>query len=88
MGCLPVNVSLSSFRTSGEIDVTAAADAFLAGKVMVSYGLLCEMIADKKYQSGATMSPAGDTVDVAMRVLGPEWTQAEELVLYANGEPR
>ncbi|MFK8114412.1 MAG: CehA/McbA family metallohydrolase [Rubripirellula sp.] len=74
-------------RTPGEIDITAAADAFLAGQVMVSYGLLCEMIVDQKYQSGSTAAPAGDTVDVAIRVLGPEWTTANDLVLYANGTP-
>lgn len=69
----------------GSINVTRAADAFLRGEVMVSYGLLCEMTIDDKHQSGAFVQPSSKSVNVNVRVLGPHWTKAREVLLFANG---
>ena len=72
-------------RDPGNIDVIGAADAFINGTVMVSYGLLCEMTVNGKYQSGSVVQPASDHADINVRVLGPHWTKATELLIFANG---
>jgi hypothetical protein len=67
------------------IDVAAAIDSFRQGRVLVSYGLITELqVGDAK--SGDIATIEGATIRVAMRVLGPHWTQAEEVQLYMNGE--
>ena len=71
---------------AGKINVERAADAFLRGEVMVSYGLLCEMAIDGKYHSGSFVSPSSNSVDVRVRVLGPHWTEATEVLVFANGQ--
>ncbi len=72
----------------GNIDVDTAAQAFVDGRVLVSYGLLTEMTVDDNYRSGDLVAvAAGDTsVKVGIRVLGPHWVDATRVQLYANGE--
>ncbi len=72
----------------GNIDIAAAAESFAKGQVLVSYGLLTEMTVGGRYRSG-DLAPAGDDEDlsISLRVLGPEWTHADRLTLYANGQP-
>ena len=54
---------------------------------MVSMGLLTKIKVDERFEVGdlATNLPAKVTVD--MEVLGPRWTIADQLTLYANGIP-
>ncbi len=73
-------------RDPGRINVDEAVDSFLAGRVMVSYGLLVEMTVDGKHRSGALAPVSESTVDVALRVLGPHWVRASRVELYANGQ--
>jgi hypothetical protein len=68
----------------GEIDVAEATANFVKGKVMVSLGLLAEITVNDKYGPG-DLVPAKDEVKVAVRVLGPRWTTADRVELYANG---
>jgi hypothetical protein len=68
------------------IDVAAAIDSFLAGRVLVSYGLLVDPIVNGKYQSGDIVHPAGENLEVELRVLSPRWVKANRLQLFANGE--
>ncbi|MEX2142134.1 MAG: CehA/McbA family metallohydrolase [Pirellulales bacterium] len=68
----------------GEIDVNEAVRNFLAGRVLVSCGLLVEMTIDDKYGPG-DIALASDAAQVAVRVLGPSWTTADKVTLYANG---
>jgi hypothetical protein len=72
-------------REPGKIDVEAAVNNFLQGRVLVSYGLLAEMTVDGKYGSGELAAPAGDTIAVDVRVLRPSWTEADIVQLFANG---
>lgn len=92
-------------RDPAHIDVKQAVDNFLQGRVMVSYGLLCDISVNGKYgpgelaalprSGGATPAEKNDdetppregTVRVAVRVLGPHWVEASEVVLFANGRP-
>lgn len=68
----------------GKIDVNEAVASFLAGRVMVSYGLLAEITVNDKFGPGDFV-PRADEVKVRVRVLGPSWTTAERVELYANG---
>lgn len=68
----------------GEIDTTEAVTSFLAGRVMVSCGLLTEITVGGKFGPGDLAPVAGD-VTVAVRVLGPSWATADRVELYANG---
>jgi hypothetical protein len=68
----------------GEIDVAEAVRNFLAGRVLVSCGLLAEITVNGKHGPG-DLVPVGDEVSVAVRVLGPSWATADRVELYANG---
>jgi hypothetical protein len=75
-------------RDVAGIDIDEAVASFVAGKVMVSYGLLAEIKVNDHWSSGdfATKLDA-DTVQVEVRVLGPHWTGASHVQLLANGVP-
>lgn len=69
----------------GSINIREATDAFLKGKVMVSFGLLTEIKVNSIYEPG-DLVPASPQVKVAVRVLGPRWLKANRICLYANGK--
>jgi hypothetical protein len=69
---------------SGELDAGDAVKNFLAGRVLVSCGLLAEITVDGKHGPGDLALAKGD-VAVAVRVLGPSWAKADRVELYANG---
>ncbi|MEQ8791111.1 MAG: CehA/McbA family metallohydrolase [Pirellulaceae bacterium] len=71
----------------GEIDVEQAVDNFLAGRVMVSYGLLAELTIDGKFRHGDLAPSTDDKLQAHVRVLGPHWTTADRIELLANGRP-
>jgi hypothetical protein len=68
----------------GEIDVSEAIENFLAGRVLVSCGLLVDITVNDKYGPG-DLVPAGDAARVRLRVQGPSWSTAQKVALYANG---
>ena len=68
----------------GRIDMDEARRSLLAGRVNVSYGLLAEVAVNGHFCPG-DLVPASDTLEVEVRVLGPEWTRATHVTLYANG---
>ena len=69
----------------GKIPVAEAVSSFLAGRVVVSYGLLTTIRINKRYSMGELV-PAGKPVQVEVTVLGPSWTRASVVELYANGQ--
>jgi hypothetical protein len=73
-------------RDPGNIDVEQAVNNFLQGRVMVSYGLLTEMKVNESYGPGELARVVGDEVTVDLRVLGPHWTKADKIMLFANGQ--
>ena len=73
-------------RDPGDINVEAAVENFLAGKVLVSYGLLTELWVNGEYQSGDLAPRKDDQAEAWIRVKGPAWTSATKVQLYANGE--
>ncbi|HUG91384.1 MAG TPA: CehA/McbA family metallohydrolase [Planctomycetaceae bacterium] len=74
-------------RDPGNIDVAAAVESFLAGRVVVSLGLFTEIEVNGRYGPGdvAPAASLADGVAVSVRVLGPSWTTADVVELYANG---
>jgi hypothetical protein len=67
-----------------KIDVDDAVESFVAGRVLVSCGLLVDMTVNDEFGPG-DMVPATAETRVAVRVLGPSWTTAAKVTLYANG---
>jgi len=60
------------------IEVEKAIDSFIAGKVIVSYGLFLQLEVDR--------DPADDKqLRLTAIVQSPEWTQAEDVAIYING---
>lgn len=70
----------------GNIDINEAVENFKDGKVMVSFGLLTEMVVDSNYGPGDIVPASSGMLSVSVRVLGPGWTKADHIVLYANGK--
>jgi hypothetical protein len=73
-------------RDPGNIPIAQAVNHFIQGQVMVSYGLAVEMTVETKYHSGELAHLPDDTVHVEARVLGPHWTRADRIELFANGK--
>ncbi|EPR71803.1 hypothetical protein ADICYQ_0051 [Cyclobacterium qasimii M12-11B] len=74
----------SQSKDPGKIDVGEAIQNIREGKVMVNFSLLAEMVIDQQYESGDLAPNAGE-INVAVRVLGPGWLDADTVSLYANG---
>jgi hypothetical protein len=72
-------------RDAAAIDVSAAVDNFLAGRVLVSYGLLVEATVAGKYRAGDFAQLTSDELEIDLRVLAPSWITASRVQLYANG---
>lgn len=69
----------------GQLDVQQAIRNFVAGNVMVSFGLLAEIEVNDAYGPGE-LAPASDAINISVKVLGPAWTKAAKVRLYANGK--
>jgi hypothetical protein len=69
----------------GNIDVEKAIKNFREGRVMVSLGLLTKILVNNIYGPGDIV-PASRKVNIAVEVSGSSWTNAERIVLYANGK--
>jgi hypothetical protein len=70
---------------AGKIDVEHARQSLLAGRVLVSYGLLTEMTVGGRFGPGELAAAEGGQLNVAVRVSGPGWVEAGRVALYANG---
>ena len=70
----------------GKLNVEEAVTNFVQGHVMVSYGLLTELTVNDKFHSGDLATELdSDEVRIDVRVLGPQWTRASQIQLFANG---
>lgn len=72
-------------RDPGKLNAEEAVSNFVRGRVMVSYGLLTEITVNEKYHSGETVATGDDEVRIDVRVLGPHWSSATQIQLFANG---
>jgi len=69
---------------ASQLPIDEACRSIVAGRVLVSLGLMCEITVAGRHGPG-DLVPAADDFDVAIRVLGPNWTHASYVALYANG---
>ncbi len=67
-----------------QIDVEEAVHSVVNGRVSVSLGLLAEITVDDVFGPG-DLAPVSSSIKVSARVLGPGWTRAENLSIFANG---
>jgi len=78
-------VDLRTTSDPSTVDAKQVAGGILAGRVAVSYGLLTRLTVNSRFAPGDLADADGDTIAVDVRVLGPEWTTASRVALYANG---
>jgi len=71
--------------TPGKINVEQACQSFLQGRVLVSLGLLTRMTVEDRFEVGDLATGLGELMRVTVTVLGPSWTSADRVELYANG---
>ncbi len=71
----------------GNIDVGRACEALLAGRALVSMGLLVNLKVNETSGVGDLATNLAEEIDVTAQVLGPSWTEATNVVLFANGRP-
>ncbi len=69
----------------GKVDVAAACSGLLAGRALVSLGLLTQLTVDTKFGVGELVTNPGREVQVSVRVLGPSWVGCTNVALFANG---
>ncbi len=74
----------------GKIDRPAAVDAFLNGRVVVSYGLFTRLVVNQTRGPGdlVALADSDDEIVVRVEVHGPQWTQANLVELYVCGRLR
>jgi hypothetical protein len=69
----------------GQLDVPAACSNLVAGRALVSMGLLADMTVDERFGVGDLATSLGEQVRVSVLVLGPSWVSATNVALFANG---
>jgi hypothetical protein len=71
----------------GRIDVAVACRSLREGRAMVSFGLLADIRVQDRFGPGdqVLLRPNDKEIRVALRVLGPSWSTADHVALYANG---
>lgn len=86
-------------RNPADINVEAAVDSFLKGKVIVSCGLFLKLTARAAAKSKTlddriagpgellTLSEGADAVSIQAELLGPHWTRGRTMQLFVNGSP-
>lgn len=71
----------------GAIDVDEAVESLVAGRALVSMGLLTELVVNETAKSGELVTPEGDWISIEAIVQGPAWTKADTINLFLNGAP-
>ena len=68
------------------IDPDQICRSFREGRVLVSMGLLTQMTVNDRFVAGDLATGIGEKMRVTVTVLGPSWTRADRVELFANGE--
>jgi hypothetical protein len=67
------------------IDIAAACRALHEGRALVSLGLLADLNVDGRFKIGDLATGSNPTLRVKATVLGPSWSRADLVTLFANG---
>lgn len=68
-----------------KVDLEKVWQSYQQGRLLVSMGLLTQVLVDEKYGVGDFATGLGDTVQVTAKVYGPSWARADHVALYSNG---
>ena len=69
----------------GALDVAAACRSLREGRALVSLGLLTQLRVNDRFSSGDLATNLAAEIRVEVTVLGPSWTSADRVELFANG---
>ena len=69
----------------GALDVAAACRSLREGRALVSLGLLTQLRVNDRFGSGDLATNLAAEIRVEVTVLGPSWTSADRVELFANG---
>ena len=72
-------------RDPAKINIDEVCDSFVQGRVSVSLGLLVQIVVNERYGMGDLAKGLEKEIRVSVQVLGPSWTSADRVELYANG---
>ena len=73
---------------AGSIKVDECVDAFLAGRVVVSYGLFANLTVNGAPIATDLVALGQDDLEITVEVHGPHWTDVDSVELYVCGQPR
>jgi hypothetical protein len=59
--------------------------SYQQGRLLVSLGLMATMQVNGRFSTGDLATGLADEIEVEVVVLGPSWTQADRVELFANG---
>jgi hypothetical protein len=76
----------SDATNPGKIDIDEACRNFLKGQLLVSMGLLALITMEDQFGPGDLATDLEEEFTVTIQVLGPSWTRADRVELYANGQ--
>ena len=69
----------------GRLDAAVACSNLVAGRALVSMGLLAQMTVEEKFGVGDLAMKLPKNVRVQVHVLGSSWVSATNVMLFANG---
>ncbi len=69
----------------GRIDIVEVSHSLRDGRALVSLGLLARLSVNDQFEAGSLATPLGSELRVSVTVLGPSWTRADRVELFANG---
>ncbi|MBL06102.1 MAG: hypothetical protein CMJ99_10765 [Planctomycetes bacterium] len=75
----------SSTDDPRRIDVGEVVENILAGRVLVSMGLLADAKVNGQFTAGDLATGVGEDLEVDVEVRGPRWTRASRVALFFNG---
>lgn len=79
--------AVSTAAEAAATDVNEVCASYRAGRLLVSMGLLANMVVDDRFKVGDLATHLGDEIRVTVEVLGPSWVTADRVELFANGLP-
>jgi hypothetical protein len=68
-----------------KIDLEKVWQSYTQGRLLVSMGLLAQVLVDDQFVVGDLATPLREHVKVTAKVYGPSWTRVDHVELYANG---
>jgi len=72
-------------RDPARLDIATACTNLLKGRALVSFGLLAHIRVEDRFTAGDLATNLPPQIQVDVTVLGPSWTSADRLELFANG---